>query len=296
MWWLAIGATIGAFNYARKTAKAADTQRAKQEELEAQKRDAQEKYEEKVRSLKNEFDISKDVAYDNAALADKQLTKNEGYLSSDYNAALEELGLSQRQNILGLQDSIIGADSQMGNALSSQALSGTRGSSVMGAIGRQKAYMDKQLDFSRNMADRLSDIQLNRAAMGLQQSADNITAGRYQANELRRSYLEGGANYRQLQNNLTNLANNNAIDQTSYQRQIDLNEKLYDINKADTWDLLNSMFTGASMGYNFGSGLNNFQFNWGDLFGQKTTITPNKLNTINSTYSNMGYKPHFGVL
>lgn len=259
-------------------------------ELKSKKKDAQKLYNENVRTLKEDYKIAQGEAKKNADRADLNLTKTEGYLTSDYNNALAELGLSQQQNSLAVNDSLVSVGSQLGDALSNQALAGTRGSSVMGAIGRQEAYAESRMESSRNMNDRLTDIQLSRAAMGLAQSADNITEGRYQANELRRSYEKGGTNYNRLQNNLTNLKNKNAIEQSAYDRNI----KLYDkYNRPDFLNLATDIFSVGTMLTGFQTNLASFNndFGWDKLFkngNSLTSYTGSKLNTAQN------YKPFFG--
>lgn len=187
-------------------------------------------------------------ATEEADLNDKQLTLSEGYLSDEYNNVLAQLGLAQSNQSMQNQYTQLSDASNIGDALAAQGLSGTRGSSVMGALERQEAYQNNTFAYNRNAAEMAFNYQLNNQILGMNQNRDVLTFNRDANNRSRNSWLEGGYNYNVFQLAKESANTNWQTQTTAADLQKTFVKKSYDINKMNGWDVLASGFNGASTG------------------------------------------------
>ncbi len=193
----------------------------KKEDLEQDKVDLEKTYTDSVARENEKFNIAKAEANEQAKRADLQTTQQEGYISADYNNYLQQMGIGMQQTNQAINAGMMQNGQNAGSSLANTATAGIRGnSSVMGAVGRQAAYQDKQLAQNITAQNEANNLQLQSAIRSMNQSRDAISDARYNANYLRKSYLEGGSQYKLQQNNLNALQSQYNQQLTNINRQI----------------------------------------------------------------------------
>lgn len=222
----AVGATVGAFGSLFDDARARDqiaVQRNynnQQYILDVQK--AQEEY----AAAKEQADRNAKQAEKEADLTDKSLDVAEQSVSFDFNAAIDNMYLSQQADAMGWNAQAMQAASSEGASYAALGASGVRaGSSLSDAVAMESATNAAQLQFSQD-AKRRSDSNnlgslLNNLAgnqLNIQQNRIGADVQRDNAAYLRKSYEAGGHNYNLYKNNLLQLGtrwayNNAQLDQ-----------------------------------------------------------------------------------
>ena len=196
-----------------------DDKRAR-DEAAREKEYVEEMYEINSERAAEEFAAAKEQAERNAAQAEKQadltdrsLDVTEQGLSNDFNAAIDQLYLSQTSDTYSWNNDAMQAGSSEGAAYANLAGSGVRaGSSLSDAVLMESATNAAQLQFSQdakrrsddnNLAGVLNNLAGNR--WNIQQSRIGADYMRDDARYLRNSYQEGGHNWNLYQNQLKSL-------------------------------------------------------------------------------------------
>ena len=199
------------------------------ENLNNDKVDLEKTYTDSVARENEKFEIAKAEANEQANRTDLQATKQEGYLSADYNSYLQQMGIGMQQINQAINAGMMQNDQSAGSNIANVATAGVRGnSSVMGAVGRQAAYADKQLAQNITAQKTANNYDMQNAIRNMSQNVDAIADSRYNANYMRKSYLEGGSQYRLQQNNLSAL-------EASYNQQLtNINKQIAELSGEDT--------------------------------------------------------------
>ena len=186
-----------------------------------------ERAETEFKAAKQEADRQHDEMLQQASLAEQQVNITEKTLSSDFNAAIDNLyfaqeGDAQSWNLQALQNA-----SSEGTAYANIAASGVRaGSSLSDAVQLESAINEGQLQFSQDskrnsinnsFVNVLNELAGHKANITSDRAA--ILRQRTNAAQLSASYLEGGTNYNLYQNQLKQLEttsnyNNTALNYT----------------------------------------------------------------------------------
>ena len=188
----------------------------------ALKREKQRKEDEKKAKLELmdlEFEQDKKAAIKSADRSDQLSTMNEGTVSNQHNNAIEQLSLQQIADAYSFNYMAENSAAQTGNALTAQAGSGTRTSSVMDAVDMQAAQSAQQLQLTEDQQRAGYDSNLNGILSALAQNRFQIQANRTDALDLRTSYDVGGDQYEiyQKQRALQEKAYNDLIQDIGYQ-------------------------------------------------------------------------------
>lgn len=188
----------------------------------ALKREKQRKEDEKKAKLELmdlEFEQDKKAAIKSADRSDQLSTMNEGTVSNQHNNAIEQLSLQQIADAYSFNYMAENSAAQTGNALTAQAGSGTRTSSVMDAVDMQAAQSAQQLQLTEDQQRAGYDANLNGILSALAQNRFQIQANRTDALDLRTSYDVGGDQYEiyQKQRALQEKAYNDLIQDIGYQ-------------------------------------------------------------------------------
>lgn len=188
----------------------------------ALKREKQRKEDEKKAKLELmdlEFEQDKKAAVKSADRSDQLSTMNEGTVSNQHNNAIEQLSLQQIADAYSFNYMAENSAAQTGNALTAQAGSGTRTSSVMDAVDMQAAQSAQQLQLTEDQQRAGYDSNLNGILSALAQNRFQIQANRTDALDLRTSYDVGGDQYEiyQKQRALQEKAYNDLIQDIGYQ-------------------------------------------------------------------------------
>lgn len=192
------------------------------EKVNALKREKERKLKEKQAKLDLmdlEFKESKKAANKNADRSDQLSDMNEGTVSNQHNNAIEQLSLQQIADAYSFNYMAENSAAQTGNALSSQAASGTRNSSVMDAVELQAGQSAQQLQLSEDQQRAGYDSNLNGILSALAQNRFQIQNNRTDAIDLRTSYEAGGSQYEifQKQRQLQSDAYDNLIEDINYE-------------------------------------------------------------------------------
>ena len=213
-----------------------------------------------------EFEAAKEQANRNAdrqdqqaELTDKSLGVTEKGLSNDFNAAIDQMYLSQTSDTMNWNATKMQQGSAEGASYANLASSGVRaGSSLSDAVLMESAVNASQLQFSQNAKRRSDDNNLASVLNNLAGNKWNIQQNRIGADimredaaYLRNSYLEGGRNYNLYQNQL---------EQLKHTMEYQTTELDYEYEKHSGWNsFMNSQIAMLSMGtkgfqtgYNFG--------------------------------------------
>ena len=219
-----------------------------------------------VEDANQKFEAAKEQANRNAKqqelqadLTDKSLDISEQALSNDFNAAIDQLYLSEQSDAMDWNNAAMQAESQTGASYANLASSGVRaGSSLSDAVLMESATNEAQLQFSQDAKRRSDDNNLGAVLNSLAGNKFNIQSNRIGADVmrddaayLRASYEEGGRNYNLYQNQLEQLKKTMKYQTT---------ELDYEYEKHSGWNsFMNSQISmlslgskGFSTGYNFG--------------------------------------------
>lgn len=222
----AVGATVGAFGSLFDDARARDQIAVQRNYNNQQYILDVEKAQEEYAAAKEQADRNAKQAEKEADLTDKSLDVAEQSVSNDFNAAIDNMYLSQQADAMGWNAQAMQAASSEGASYAALGASGVRaGSSLSDAVAMESATNAAQLQFSQD-AKRRSDGNnlgslLNNLAgnqMGIQQNRIGADVQRDNAAYLRNSYEAGGHNYNLYKNNLLQLGtrwayNNAQLDQ-----------------------------------------------------------------------------------
>lgn len=275
-----IGAAVGAASGV--LGSLTDDYRAR-ERLQRQKNYEEERYSLKKAEAQLHFDAAKEQAERNAAeaeknasqmnlqadLTDKSLNQSEKSLSIDFNAAIDQLYLSQEAELYNWNSQSIQYGSSEGASYATLGASGVRaGSSLSDAVLMESATNAAQLQFSQdsnrrnsnnslasvlsNLAGNRIDIQQNRVGADIVRS--NAATLRDNAAYLRNSYLEGGSNYNLYKNQQKQLDAEHSYNIDMIDRQ--WNEHAYWNSGLNAFSSALSLGSkGFSSGYNIGTGI-----------------------------------------
>lgn len=168
------------------------------EQVKALKREQQRVQDEKdakLNLLDLQFKEAKDAANKSADRSDLNSDMNENTVSNQTNAAIEQLSLQQIADAYSFNYAAEQSSAETGNALSAQAVSGTRTSSVMDAVDMQAAQSAQQLQLAEDQARAGYDANLDGILAALAQNRFQIQNNRTDAIDLRASYEKGGNQY-----------------------------------------------------------------------------------------------------
>lgn len=219
-----------------------------------------------VEDANQKFEAAKEQANRNAKqqelqaeLTDKSLDITEQGLSNDFNAAIDQMYLSQTSDTMNWNATKMQQGSAEGASYANIASSGVRaGSSLSDAVLMESTVNASQLQFSQNAKRRSDDNNLASVLNNLAGNKWNIQQNRIGADimredaaYLRASYEEGGRNYNLYQNQLEQLKKTKNYQTT---------ELDYEYEKHSGWNsFMNSQIAmlsmgtkGFSTGYNFG--------------------------------------------
>ena len=192
-------------------------------ELESQKTHLKTSYENSLAEAGLEFNKAKEEAGRNAEqtkqqadIKDKETDISEKVISNDFNAAIDNLYLSQKSDALSWNNAAAQAGSGTGSALASIAGSGIRaGSSLSDAVMLESAANSEQLNFTQEAKRRSDSNNLSSVLYGLAGNKSGIYENRYGADLARNnadylinSFLMGGSNYNIYQQNLKTIGDN----------------------------------------------------------------------------------------
>ncbi|MCQ2397954.1 MAG: hypothetical protein MJ052_01455 [Sphaerochaetaceae bacterium] len=124
------------------------------------------------------FDVNKKQALRNADNSDIQTTMQEGFVSEDFNNNLDALRLGQEADAFGWNAAAIQNESAEGDALSSMASSGVRGSSMNDAVEMQSALNSQQLQLQEDTQRNGQSIQLASLLNNLANNTFNMQVSR----------------------------------------------------------------------------------------------------------------------
>ena len=239
------GATAGVWGSLVDDSRARDKAARQKEQVEEQLRLNRERAALEFKAAKEKADRNAKQQELQADLTDKSLDVTEQGLSNDFNAAIDQMYLSQEADAYEWNAQAMQMGSEEGAALASAAASGVRaGSSLSDAVEMQSATNAAQLQFSQdakrrsddnNLASVLNNLAGNK--YGIQQSRIGADVMRDEAQYLRNSYLEGGSNWNLYQNQLASLES-----QAKY--QTDMLDKEY--NEHAGWNAFANAFIAAN--------------------------------------------------
>lgn len=229
--------------------------------LSKEKTRIEEEYKLQKKQAEDDFKAAKDEAERNAKkgeaeadLTDLGADITETAVSNDFNAAIDDLYLSQASDTWNWNSAAMQAGSSAGASYAALAGSGVRaGGSLSDAILMESSLNSAQLQFSQD-AKRRSDNNnlgsvLNQLAgnrFGIYQNRYGADVTRDDANWLRNSYLEGGNNYNLYQDTLD-------IMHKKYENEWDRLDKYQDdIEENRHMKAFAAFFGGASQGASVG--------------------------------------------
>jgi hypothetical protein len=225
MWWLALaGAAFG-------IASAIGSARARQQQLEQQKKMAWQQYLIQSEAAQNEFSINKNTALENAGIAKTRLGESVGQSMDSFNLGL----LSQAYQT---QDAQIATQGQVGASLAAEAASGVRGS-ASGQLMRD--YAEQGLARSLEVQDRGNDLSL-------QSMLSQATNANQDINREIASWGEGGYRTQLFQNQQEANKSLAELGQSNFDWQIDAASPSF-------FDVLGGAVSGASAGFGLGQSI-----------------------------------------
>lgn len=175
--------------------------------------------EQKEKDLDLNFQINTDEANKKADKSDAQSTLNEGYTADKFNNELDQIKANQEGETLAFNQQAMQNGQATGDALSDMAASGTRGSSLETAVDLQAALNEQQLQAQEDQARAGDNIQLANLFGNFNQSVNQIQTDRIDALDLRKSFMEGGNQWKLYQNDKTNLHNDYAAAINSIEKE-----------------------------------------------------------------------------
>jgi hypothetical protein len=235
MWWLAIGAAVGAIAGGVSTWQKSEREKAA---LKQQKDSAWKQYQYGKEYSDQMFGLQKGEALENLGVQRKNLDTQVGLSTDDYNTAL----LAQA---FGIQDARIQTGSAVGASLVNEAASGVRGSATGDKI---RAYASQSLERNIEVQDKQNANYLNRMITGANMTADAI--GREEA-----SWMPGG--YRVQQKAAQDAYNQNIalLGQSDFNWRIEQSQPGF-------LDYFTGAMGGASTGMSLAYNINRFQTTW----------------------------------
>lgn len=214
------------------------------------------KLEQELNTLDLNYEVNKDEANKKADKEDAQSTLNEGYTTENFNNGLDQIQANQNAETLSFNQQAMQAGSSKGDALSTMAASGTRSSSMEAAVDMQAALNEQQLQAAEDQARASDNIQLANLFNNLNQSVNQIQTARTDALDLRKSYEEGGNQYKLWQNQRTVTTDNINAAINNIERERKLARDNYGKNAG------RAFFGGVSSGMQTGANVSNFIKNW----------------------------------
>lgn len=233
------------------------------------------------------------LSFQNAAAAankqadksDREATLSEKNVSSQFNNEINSLILSQAAAGTAYNNQAVQNGQTKGNALSTQAASGTRSSSMNTAIDLEAATNAAQLQQAQDQQRQNEALQLNSLITAAAANTFNIGEARRDALDLRGQYVEGGSKYNEYVLQNKNAKNSYELQtqqlykdwqlfhqqsDESYWQQYDINKNKYDYQnkklQTEIDDLNNNRWldntTAFFKGFNVGSSTVG---SWGNL-------------------------------
>lgn len=223
----------------------------------------QEEMKAKLELMDLNFEINKKDALKNADNSDIQTTMQEGLVSEDFNNNLDALRLGQESDALGWNMQAIQNEMSEGDALSSMAISGTRGSSMNDAVEMQSSLNSQQLQLQEDTQRKGQDIQLASLLNNLANNTFNMQMSRNNAMDLRMAYDDGSV-YGKAGDQYNLYTKNRALQEKAYLDQIDDLKRQRDDTRnwwKNTLGAIGAGFTGATTGANVGGKVDQFNYN-----------------------------------
>ena len=249
---LAAGAASGLWGSLIDDKNAREAAARQKAQVEAMYKLAVDEANQKFEAAKEQANKNADRQEQQAELTDKSLDVTEKGLSNDFNAAIDQMYLSQTSDTMNWNATKMQQGSAEGASYANLASSGVRaGSSLSDAVLMESAVNASQLQFSQNAKRRSDDNNLAGNKWNIQQNRIGADIMRDDAAYLRASYEEGGRNYNLYQNQLEQLKKTMKYQTT---------ELDYEYAKHSDWNsFMNSQIAmlslgskGFSTGYNFG--------------------------------------------
>jgi hypothetical protein len=249
LWLLpAAGAVIG-------LASTFNQRKREKKELERQKGIQEQAFNYGQEHSDNMFSLRKTEALEHLGVQRRNLDTQLGLAVDDFNTSL--LGQA-----FGIQDARIQTNSAVGAHQAAEAASGTRGSAAGEMI---RDYATQGLERNVELQERQNASHLNQMITGANTAADAISREKA-------SWHPGGFRYQE-----------KGLQDTYNLNIHNLGMKDFDhrINQANPWNLKDnwldytaSMFSGASTGMSMGRSIENFNWNWGNIFQRRKKEEP----------------------
>lgn len=255
-------------SYAQGTNKTENT-------LEQQKSDAEAQLARNLALMDEEFSVARKNAEKTASNEDRQSTLYEAVFGDQVNADVNQIAMNQKAQGLQNNESMMSAGLSEGNGLSSLAAGGTRNSSAVQATALEQAVNDKNLQMTEDSQRMQGEYQLQSSLNTFAQNKEKLQQQRWEAEDLRTSYQEGGDQYKLYQLNRANEA-------ASGQEKLNRIQSAIDDNKPDWTDYLTVFFSGAKSGYDTGASIANYASDWAKY--AKSTKNP-----LNFSSASIGY-------
>ena len=260
----AAGATAGLWGALKDDKEARESLQGRLNRNEAEYQQAKEKAELEFKQAKEEAARNAAQMELQADLTDKSLNQTEKTISTDFNATIDQLYLSQEEDAYNWNTQAMQAGSAEGASYAALGASGVRaGSSMSDAIMMESATNASQLQFAqdskrRSDSNSLASVLSNLAGsrVDIQQNRIGADVTRGNAAYLRNSFEEGGSQYNLYQNRL---------DTLQTQRDFNAEELNKEWKKHSGWNSFANAFIafntmgakGFSTGYNVGSSFYN---------------------------------------
>lgn len=189
---LIAGAAIGgALNFTSSLL----SRKSQKDALRRQKNQIKELRDTYLQNLDTQFNIEKAEAQKTAESQNMATDIQEGVISDSFNNEITSLNQQQQAETLAWNIEAQKAGQATGNALSQQAVSGTRNSSVNDAIDQEAALNASQLQMQQDQQRTQDNYALRSAAASLAQANIGVQQARTQADNLVNGYEAGGNQY-----------------------------------------------------------------------------------------------------
>lgn len=244
----AIGATVNGISYGQESDKAVDN-------LSQQKSDAEAQLERNLAIMDEEFAVAQKNAEKTASNEDRQSTLYEAIFGDQVNADVKQIAMNQKAEGLQNNETMMSNDAQEGNSLSSLAAGGTRNSSAVQATALEQAVNNKNLQQTEDSQRMQNDYNLQSSLNTFAQNKEKLQQQRWEAEDLRTSYTEGGDQYTLYQLNRANQ------EETGKEKLAEMQSAIDDASWNWT-DFATSLFSGAKSGYDTGTSIANYVSDW----------------------------------
>lgn len=204
-----------------------------------------------IGTIQTNFIEDKKEANKKADKQDAQSTLDEGYTAEGFNLGLDQIKAGQEEQTLAFNQQAQANSQAKGNALSSMAASGTRGSSMQQAVDLESAMNAMQLQAAEDKARAGDNIQLANLFQNANQSVNNIQTARTDALDLRKSYEAGGKAFNLARLNMDNINADAAARANEIKRQREYAQNNY--SKGVQTAFLKGFGGGANWGANMAS-------------------------------------------